>query len=85
MIRRTPLPPQSEVSISPRRRPGLPAALLLGSLLALAGCGQDDQHVAETYPSGARPAPQPTVPASTAQVQLPPPPPAEPSFPPPPI
>jgi hypothetical protein len=58
---------------------GALGALLAGSALALAGCGEDDQHVAESYPSGARPAPVPAVePQAAQQVELPPLPPAEP-------
>jgi hypothetical protein len=56
-----------------------PAVLLLGGLLAAAtGCGEDDQHVPEWYPSGARPAPVPKVdPAALRAEPPPPPPPAE--------
>jgi hypothetical protein len=53
-----------------------PAVLLLGGLLA-AGCGQDDQHVPEWYPSGARPAPVPKVDLAAERAELPTPPPAE--------
>jgi hypothetical protein len=70
---------------SPRTVPSLrrllgaaPAVLLLGGLLAAAaGCGEDDQHVPEWYPSGARPAPVPKVDAAALRAELPPPPPAE--------
>jgi hypothetical protein len=74
-----PLPRRTSLGMAPplRRLLGAaPALLLLGSLLA-AGCGQDDQHVPEWYPSGARPAPVPKVEPAAARAELPPPPPAE--------
>jgi len=55
----------------------VPGALLLGGLLA-AGCGQDDQHVPEDFPSGARPAPIPHIELAASRTEMPPPPPAEP-------
>ncbi len=55
-----------------------PAVLLLSCALLAAGCGQDDQRVPETYPSGARPAPVSAADLAAARVELPPPPPAEP-------
>jgi hypothetical protein len=56
------------------------AALLLGALLA-AGCGEDNQRVPESFPSGARPAPvdAAALAAAAQAVELPPPPPAEPA------
>ena len=57
-----------------------PAVLLVGSLMAAAGCGEDNQRVPEDYPSGARPAPLPPGAGQAAgRAELPAPPPAEPS------
>jgi hypothetical protein len=56
-------------------------ALLAGVLVMLAGCGEDDQHVSESFASGARPAPLPAADAAAASgVQVPAPPPAEPKL-----
>ncbi len=78
MIRK-PLPHRTSPAMAPALRRLLgaaPAALLLGCLLA-AGCGQDDQHVPEWYPSGARPAPVPKVDAAAERAKPAPPPPGE--------
>jgi hypothetical protein len=56
-----------------------PAVLLAGSLLAAAGCGEDNQRVPEGFPSGARPAPLPAADVAAGRAELPPPPPAEPN------
>jgi hypothetical protein len=56
-----------------------PAVLLAGSLLAAAGCGEDNQRVPEGFPSGARPAPLPASDLAAGRAELPPPPPAEPN------
>jgi len=55
------------------------AVLLVSSLLAAAGCGEDNQRVREDFPSGARPAPLPAADLAASRAELPPPPPAEPS------
>jgi len=55
------------------------AVLLMCSLLAAAGCGADNQRVREDFPSGARPAPLPTVDLAASRAELPPPSPAEPN------
>jgi len=59
-----------------------PAVLLVGSLMAAAGCGEDNQRVPEDFPSGARPAPLPPgagADLAAGRAELPAPPPAEPS------
>jgi hypothetical protein len=80
---RIPLPPRRASSaIAPaflRLLRLAPAVLLVGSLLAAAGCGEDNQRVPEDFPSGARPAPLPTADLAAGRAELPSPPPAEPS------
>jgi hypothetical protein len=59
------------------------AGLLLGALLTV-GCGEDNQRVPESFPSGTRPAPLPEADLAAGAAELPPPPPAEPEVQPPP-
>lgn len=85
MIRK-PLLPRRRVAALPLRRRqiavtrpavllGLAAPLLL--CLLASGCGQDDQRVPESYPSGERPAPLAESDLAAAKAQLSPPPPPE--------
>ena len=86
MIRKH-LPPRRHVAALPpsrRQTAGMtPAPLLLSLLSALAicllaaGCGQDDQRVPESYPSGERPAPLSKSDLAAAKAELPPAPPPE--------
>jgi hypothetical protein len=85
MIRKH-LPPRRQVAaLPPRRRQtaGMRPAGLLSLLSALAicllaaGCGQDDQRVPESYPSGERPAPLSGSDLAAAKAELPPAPPPE--------
>jgi len=82
MIRMPLLPRRASSAIAPaflRILRAAPAVLLAGSLLAAAGCGEDNQRVPEDFPSGARPAPLPAADLAAGRAELPPPPPAEPS------
>src|SRR5260370_32836990 len=82
MIRIPLLPRRPSSAITPpflRVLRALPAALLMSSLLAAAGCGEDNQRVPEDFPSGARPAPLPAADLAAGRAELPAPPPAEPN------
>jgi hypothetical protein len=83
MIRTPLLPLRASSAIAPaflRMLRVAPAVLLVGSLLAAAGCGDDNQRVPEDFPSGARPAPLPPgADLAAGRAELPAPPPAEPS------
>jgi hypothetical protein len=82
MIRIPLLPRRASSAIAPaflRVLRVAPAVLLASSLLAAAGCGEDNQRVPEDFPSGARPAPLPAADLAAGRAELPPPPPAEPS------
>src|SRR5260370_31502737 len=83
---RSPHSPRRRVAAPPPRRrqiAGKRPAVLLGIAAPLvlcllaAGCGQDDQRVPESYPSGERPAPLSGSDLAAARAELPPPPPAE--------
>src|SRR5258708_5422239 len=83
---RSPHSPRRRVAAPPPRRrqiAGKRPAVLLGIAAPLvlcllaAGCGQDDQRVPESYPSGERPAPLWGSDLAAARAELPPPPPAE--------
>jgi hypothetical protein len=76
--------PFALLSVPVRRRTAARRLMSLGALVllccglvALAACGEDDQRVPESFPSGARPAPVPAT-DEGAMVEVPPPPPAEP-------
>lgn len=63
-----------------RQIAGLPPAALLVPLvicLLAGGCGQDNQRVPESFPSGERPAPLADSAPAAAKAELPPDPPAE--------
>lgn len=83
MIRIPLLPRRTSSAIAPaflRMLRVVPAVLLVGSLLAATGCGEDNQRVPEDFPSGARPAPLPPgADLAAGRAELPAPPPAEPS------